>query len=539
MEREQQVGAGDPHAADVAARIGEFVDPGAPWHRALWLASSVLSLRELLEHGEQLQAKAIQGDQVGDAAKAADARLKGDVGIGNQAITDALAEILDRPSDLSKEDQRYRLAQLAEEARNGYLERWEAALSRPIGERPKPERASRHLTSHLLDEGVSPKRIEMQVRGALESELTSQSLCSALKALLDEPSKKWRVIVPLLELPLLFRKAGLTASRQLVILRNRSALEQEHPHLWPVELKAGLVLVVKARDPWSAVSEARELLTRLQARLSVSTQPAVLQTHKFVTIDGLPDVFGLQPERQPARVPALERSKKTLRIGGYAEADAIDDALELLAGFSTGTPGAALSSGWAALEALLVSAGEKGVLAAERSADILAAAWPRSELTWLANAPFVEAATDVALHDALRASGSGAVDRKVAALEAALYDGRPVTYERPRDVAALHRIENLLRDPHESLSQVRQGIVEAFRRLYVQRNLVMHAGSFRSVARPTTLRTVPALAAGVMDRLVHAAALGVKPLMLSARARVELSLVEKGGTGRPLHQLLD
>ena len=200
---------------------------------------------------------------------------------------------------------------------------------------------------------------------------------------------------------------------------------------------------------------------------------------------------------------------------------------------------AALTNGWAALEGLLVAVKERGVMAAERLADIVAADWPRSEFTWLANAPFVPDATDSSLHDVLRAGGKNSVNRKVAALERAIQQGRTVAYERPRDVAALHRLENLVANPGTTLEQVRTGILSALRRLYVQRNLVMHAGSFRSVARATTLRTVPALAAAGMDRMVHAADGGVTPLMLAARAKVELNLLKSGGTGRLLCQLLD
>jgi hypothetical protein len=196
-----------------------------------------------------------------------------------------------------------------------------------------------------------------------------------------------------------------------------------------------------------------------------------------------------------------------------------------------------LTNGWASLEGLLLGPGERqGVLAADRMANIVTADWPRCEFTWLANAPFVEADTHYGLHEILR---GGRVQAKALALESALRNGLPVSYDRPRDIAALHRLEALIADPGGTLGQVRKGIVAALRRLYVQRNLVMHAGSFRSVARATTLRTVPTLAAAGMDRLVNAADLGIRPLMLAARAQVELELLSSGGIGRALCALLD
>jgi hypothetical protein len=365
------------------------------------------------------------------------------------------------------------------------------------------------------------------------------TLCNEAAEILASPRSKHTIIVPLTRLPDIFTDHRDNDSRQLSVLPNRRALRIAFDREWEHEFSAGLALTVKARDPWAAVAGARELLARIQARLSVSKTPVILGLPDRVAVEGCEALYSLDAAQRPIRVPALDRSRKTLQVGGYADADALDDALELLATLGAGTPGAALTNGWAALEGLLVAAGEKGVIAAERVTDIVTADWPRSELTWLANAPFVPSGTDPSLHDVLRAGGPNSVTSKVVALERALRAKRPVQYERPRDVAALHRLESLVAHPAGTLDQVRAGVLGAMRRLYVQRNLVMHAGSFRSVARATTLRTVPAIAAAALDRLVHAADNDVTPLVLAARARVELDLMPSGGTGRLLCQLLD
>jgi hypothetical protein len=386
---------------------------------------------------------------------------------------------------------------------------------------------------------LSPQKVEQLAKDAAATSAPLTALCAEARRLLASPPTKHTVVVPLPALPDLFTKLPDDDSRQLAVVRSREALRAAYNRVWEPQFQVGITISVRARDPWAAVAAARELLARLQARLSVSKLPAILELPDEVAVQGSNELYLLHAAQRPIRVPALDRSRKTLQISGYAEADALDDALELLAALGTGTPGAALTNGWAALEGLLVKAGEQGVVAAERLADIVTADWPRSELTWLANAPFVPTGTDPSLHRILRASGTNTVTKKAAALERALRDKQAIQYERPRDVAALHRLQKLVTSPVETLDQVKAGILTALRRLYVQRNFVMHAGSFRSVARATALRTVPALAAAGMDRLVHAADSGVTPLMLAARARMELELLPAGGSGRPLCELLD
>jgi hypothetical protein len=529
----------DAHAADVLARIGEFVDRRTPWHRALWLANSVLSLHELAEYGEQLQARAITAEQVKDAALATKESIRRDAGIGGQTISTALDAILSLPTELGKEPQRNQLAHLTARAEARYLQAWEAELAKPAADRPRPERVARHLTAHLLDAGLSPEKVQRLLDEAEATPAPLTALCAEAAALLALPPTKHAVVVPLPRLPELFARLRDGDSRQLSVLHTSQALHSAYNRDWEPKFQAGVAITVRQRDPWAAVAAARELLARLQARLSVSRLPAALDLPDWVAVQGHQELYSLHAAQREVRVPALDRSRKTLQVGGYADADALDDALELLATLGSGTPGAALTNGWAALEGLLVAVGEKGLIAAERLADIVTADWPRSELTWLANAPFVPDGTDPSLHNVLRAHGKNSVDRKVTALEQALREKQAVEYERPRDIAALHRLENLVTEPAAALGQVRAGILSALRRLYVQRNLVMHAGSFRSVARATALRTVPAIAAAGMDRLVHAAADGVTPLMLAARAQVELDLLPSGGTGRPLCRLLD
>jgi len=84
----------------------------------------------------------------------------------------------------------------------------------------------------------------------------------------------------------------------------------------------------------------------------------------------------------------------------------------------------------------------------------------------------------------------------------------------------------VLANPHKELGDVRAVFELVLRRLYRQRNIVVHGGTTASAAMEATLRTAAPLVGAGLDRLVHAklaATLG--PLELAARADNSLELV--------------
>lgn len=106
------------------------------------------------------------------------------------------------------------------------------------------------------------------------------------------------------------------------------------------------------------------------------------------------------------------------------------------------------------------------------------------------------------------------------------YSATPTTWPRSTGVMGL------IRNPRGDLGRIRGYIQDTFRRLYNQRNLVMHGGTFRSIALRATLRTAPPLVGAGLDRIVRAQ-LGsdrrLTALQLSARAETELDLVGSDG----------
>lgn len=83
-----------------------------------------------------------------------------------------------------------------------------------------------------------------------------------------------------------------------------------------------------------------------------------------------------------------------------------------------------------------------------------------------------------------------------------------------------------------TLHDVEAHVRSAMRRLYRQRNIVMHGGSTNTLARDATLRTCAPLVGAGLDRITHARiARSESALQLSERAQLSLTLV--GSVGGP------
>ncbi|MER5838692.1 hypothetical protein ABT116_50680, partial [Streptomyces sp. NPDC002130] len=121
----------------------------------------------------------------------------------------------------------------------------------------------------------------------------------------------------------------------------------------------------------------------------------------------------------------------------------------------------------------------------------------------------------------------------------ALKSGRSLELTRPSDIAAAQRMQSLVNNPRSTLGDVTKHVTTALRRLYRQRNLLMHGGSTNSVALQATLRTAAPLVGAGLDRIIHASLNdGVDPLSLASRALLNLRLVG-GDDGRHLADLLE
>jgi hypothetical protein len=521
----------DPLTLQLVSRLREFFDHRTPWQRSLWMVSSPLALHEVLEYAESVRVNQVPTDGLKYAVEATMAQCRQDPGTGPAGLQAELERCL-RKLGAAKE-QAFRngeldgtldyLEQIAVRSRSNYVTRWGDVLTKDPAD-AHIERAARSIAAHVLDEGFSADHLHgwlTRLDRAQDSILSVRDLCSEIDSDLATLSRVYRVLVPFLDLPEI--RPTSTTLTYLDATQTRAWLTAEGVSKPGVRWTGSLLLEVEARDPWAAVERAAEVVARVGARTAVSLEHRRLQPSGKAWIAGRDGSFDLEQRRRKVRIPALQRSDDLYVVGTYAKSRDLDDALELLSSMAMSAPGAALSNGWAAVEALLVHPAERHhVQAADRMAAIVACSLPRAELTRLSGAAFEGA--DGLRRDLDKATTATA---RVERLERALRGGTKIRFAAARDQAACNRVKKLITDPVVSLGNVRWYLAQAFRRLYHQRNVIMHSGRFQSVVMRATLRTVPPLAAAGLDRIVMAYQIGPRnsALKLAARAALELDLV--------------
>jgi hypothetical protein len=252
-----------------------------------------------------------------------------------------------------------------------------------------------------------------------------------------------------------------------------------------------------------------------------------------VWVKGHPDPLPLASPPRGVDVLSLVREKTlySLPVQG-----SIDDALELATPLNSGAPAPAVSGGWSAIESLLSRAADTGegrpgrVVAADRLAAIVACSWPRAELTPLSwrHCPATPDQLSADLEKLCHRTPEQNLNR-CRVLATALRDGSGMATSSPSDTAAAERMVRLLSNPFGELGDVRSVFQGTLRRLYRQRNIVVHGGTTASVAIEATLRTVGPLVGVGLDRIVHANLQHrIGPLELAARAVNSLELVGDG-----------
>jgi len=152
---------------------------------------------------------------------------------------------------------------------------------------------------------------------------------------------------------------------------------------------------------------------------------------------------------------------------------------------------------------------------------LVACSFPRAELTFLS---YKLEKSDPEMAKLL----SGIGDNRTRSLLVAqkIQGCRNLTLTELSDQAALERMRKLLSQPQDVLSDIRSHVADSLRRLYRQRNLVLHWGKTDSVALRASLRTAAPLVGAGMDRIAHAwYTEKTRPLELAARASISLATV--------------
>jgi hypothetical protein len=404
--------------------------------------------------------------------------------------------------------------QLVADIEPNYLSRWATAIR--ARERPPAERVDRAIAGHLLDAGFSADFLHRWWSFKLRHEPGIRTLADIVDdahALALQLPREYEVLAAFSAFT---KRPDSMPSGWLDAPETSQWLRKRKFDTAGIRQRGGILMRVVARDPVAAVDAARERLERLAARVLVGSDREFGLLPK-AWIDGETREFRLTRAGRDVDVHALERKKLVYADGEYSRVDA---AIELLEPLASGSPATAVASGWAAFEALLSEPGNHAVVA-DRMGAIVACSFPRAELTVLS---YQAAKADPALAARLDCCPT---NRDRADLVAAEIVSRvPLTLSSDSDRAAYERLKKLLAEPHSVLKDIEGYTSGVFRRLYRQRNLVLHGGITNGVALRASLRTAAPLVGAGMDRIAYAWYVDrLSPLELAARARISLDTV--------------
>ena len=523
----------------VLARMKELVDNQTSWHRALWQVGTTVAICEVAEAASATWGGSITSPEaLRDVQASSSNQVLRDAGLGPVAVREkyksAIAALPSKQSATSPAD-RAVVEQLADRGRAEYLLRWADHVRTGQLVAGEIEVAARLTTAHLLDEGFHKSHIHGWLTNTASDEALEDVLTNGHE-MLQSGLRQFDLVLPVTKAdpkvtPSLASVSVTpeTYTAAFDATTNASTFARERT------VATAIRLSFEARDPYSAVAMAVTWMQRLEDRVSVGLGRSGITFGERIVDTTTRKVREFRGEARPLNLPSVQRNGQYLSTASSSSAQArIDDALGMLAANQYRSTPTGIASIWAALEALLGLPGAKGVEAADRLADIVACSFPRAEVTELARR-WERQGTDQL---ATQLGALSTTAEKASLMMETITSGVDPAFEAPKDIAALHRMRQLLDDPHEVLSRVRGYYVATFRRLYYQRNFIMHAGKLDSVSLRATSRTAPQLVAAGIDRLVNASFVGeMEPHALAARARIELGMIGAPGA-KPLHELL-
>jgi hypothetical protein len=498
----------------VGARLLDFLDARTSWHRALWNPGLVLALKEIPEASDAVQAGILAEKSFGFAIASTLNTASLDCGVGSKADLKALGEALKLP--LRSTGLNYHaVGQFTQDIERTYLSRW----ATDIANKPdlKPERIARAVASHLLDIGFNSDFLHRWWKYRLSYQHPRRPLHELIEeahALASNAPNTYDILVAFDRVPdkKFGRPAGWVDSKTVVAWLATHEFTTSN-----VKQIGGILLQLSARDPQAAADAAVETIDNLVARARIATT-SELHCLPSIWVAGESKPYPFARRTPGLNLGALIRENVVYTKSGPE--DAVDAAFEMLAPLQTGSPIAAIAAGWAAIEAILGEPDDRGG-AADRLATIVACSFPRAELTALS---YVLARDDAVMRTAL-AGMTENIDRAMC-VASAIITNQTLTLSKWSDRATLLRMRNVLADPAGALNDIREYVRFAFRRLYRQRNLVLHGGKTNAVALRACLRTaIPLIGAG-MDRISHAHYVEkLPPLAMAARAQIALSTI--------------
>jgi len=497
----------------VAARLLDFFRSEAPWQRSLWCSGLVLTLRETLEASEAVQSRILSAETLSVLAESAVVLAGRDAGIASNDQRRVLVQSL-RGNLVPNGTDYAAIAQIAGDLEQTYLSNWAASVLAP--QRPRPERAARAIAAHLLDVGFSPVQLHQWCTFQLNDAQGAADLRELIVRMVDllrKGTSHYKVLVGCQSVP---QSLSGVPANFLPAKQFSDWLRESGFSISGVRHNGALLFRVEARDPWAAVQKTVETVTLLESRVALGTTSR-LRPLSQAWIEGINRPFPFVPERRRVEVHALHREDKLYSV---EQASIVDAALELLGSLNSGAPSPAVAAGWAAIESLVTGPGDQDVVAADRLAAVVACSFPRAELTELSyriEQQGGQLATELA---------ACATNRdRAAVISREIKRGTTFTFPSDSDKAALSRIAEVIASPQLTLRDLQSHVTAAFRRLYRNRNLVLHGGRTEAIGLRAALRTAAPLVGAGMDRIAHAWFVKrIRPMELAAKGRIAIEM---------------
>lgn len=518
----------------VVARLLDFFHSKTPWQRGLWESGVVLTLKEVLQASEAVAAAVLSPAALHNVAGCAVELVGRDPAFGDEQQKNILQGALRTDAKVGGihfNGVDYRVVQrLADVLGRDYLSHWSGCL-RPGHNGIRPERAARAIASHLLDSGFSSDYLHRWWSYKIQYDEQTYSLCQLLEEIhrmLSLPPKTHELIVVFEHAPI--PKTSATSSPWLTNKEVSVWLRANGFDVRDLRQRGGVKLEITARDIYAAAENAAEIIDRLKTRVSLGTYQRIVPINR-VWIVGEKDSIPLRSARPRVEVHALSRENQ---VYSSTFSGQIGAGIELAAPLNSEITTAAIAGGWATIESLMASPGDKDrVLAADRMARITACSFPRAELTALSYKLEEQGGAIAAQLQAC------ATNRARAAVLAGLITGGvPPVFPGDSDAAAMIRISALMADPRRVLHDIERHICAAFRRLYRHRNMVLHWGKTNAIGIKSCLRAVAPLLGAGLDRIAHAAFTEkLEPLELAARAEISLGTLGAASGHSPLDLL--
>ncbi len=556
----------DWFATHVAVRLQDFFFETAPWQRRLWDAGTLSALKELLEASFWQSRNVLSAGSVSWLAKELGKIVGRDHGLGGRDMKKKFTAELS--TSVPYDSRHWRaLQQLTMQAEKNYLGRWLESIDRPSA--PGAERTTRAIAGHLLDSGFSMPFLHAWVGRHVHAASSLIDLFHDAELLVKQDVQKYDTVIPFAVMP-----NPHIAEAHPKWLRGpdvRNWLKDSDPEVASqIRYVGGFQYEIEAKDSYAAARMAAGIVDRLISRASYAPGYKKTAVSGIVWIRPAGSLearkYTLSAPHRGTYVRSLISEFKVHDVGVVSTT--LDDALELAASLNnSSSAGPAVASGWSALESLLFSPGDpqdakdgRGVIVAERAAALAACSWPRAELTSLAHAHHRSpSATSHAGHFAQAqapstSSPAPAADKaEVARLISQAGSnkdrcdlvvehfraGHVLHLSKASDATAQERVLGLLANQRNTLHEVQDQINHAFRRMYRNRNMVVHGGATNAATLEVALRTSAPLVGAVLDRIAHAQLVeNVSPLELSARALISLDTVHLA-EGPSLTELLE